>query len=54
MATANCDCGIVLELGRACLQDRLGAFLADPRIGQMFQMFLRGGIEPVADDALSL
>ena len=34
--------GIVLELGRACLQNRLGTVLADPHIGQMFQMIPRG------------
>jgi branched-chain amino acid transport system ATP-binding protein len=42
-ALENSDHGIVLELGRARLQDRAAAILANPRIGQLF---LGGGLEP--------
>lgn len=35
------DYGLVLELGRTRLQDRAGAILADPRIGELF---LGGGM----------
>jgi branched-chain amino acid transport system ATP-binding protein len=44
------DHGIVLELGRMRMQDRAKKILADPRIGQLF---LGGGLEPAADDALT-
>jgi branched-chain amino acid transport system ATP-binding protein len=46
-ALENSDEGIVLELGRARLQDRAANILADPRIGQLF---LGGGLEPVQPD----
>jgi branched-chain amino acid transport system ATP-binding protein len=46
-ALENSDDGIVLELGRARLQDRAANILADPRIGQLF---LGGGLEPVPPD----
>jgi branched-chain amino acid transport system ATP-binding protein len=42
-ALENSDHGIVLELGRARLQDRAQAILDDPRIGQLF---LGGALEP--------
>jgi branched-chain amino acid transport system ATP-binding protein len=42
-ALENSDDGIVLELGRARLQDAAPKILADPRIGQLF---LGGGLEP--------
>ncbi len=42
-ALENSDHGIVLELGRARLQDRAAQILADPRIGQLF---LGGALEP--------
>ena len=47
-ALDNSDYGIVLELGRTRIQDRAATILADPRIGQLF---LGGGLEPVAGDA---
>ena len=54
LSTANCDCGIVLELDRACPQNRLGTLLADPRIrSDVSDVPEGGGIGPVADDALS-
>jgi branched-chain amino acid transport system ATP-binding protein len=40
-ALENSDHGVVLELGRMRLQDRAGAILGDPRIGQLF---LGGGL----------
>ncbi len=43
-ALENSDNGVVLELGRARIQDRADKILADPRIGQLF---LGGGLEPV-------
>jgi len=49
-ALDNSDYGIVLELGRTRIQDRAATILADPRIGQLF---LGGGLEPVAGDAPS-
>src|SRR5262249_35933284 len=49
-ALEKSDYGIVLELGRTRIQDRAATILADPRIGQLF---LGGGLEPVAVDALS-
>ena len=49
-ALENSDHGIVLELGRTRIQDRAATILADPRIGQLF---LGGGLEPVAGDAPS-
>jgi branched-chain amino acid transport system ATP-binding protein len=42
-ALENSDHGIVLELGRARLQDSAAKILADPRIGQLF---LGGALEP--------
>jgi branched-chain amino acid transport system ATP-binding protein len=42
-ALENSDDGVVLELGRARIQDRADKILADPRIGQLF---LGGGLEP--------
>jgi branched-chain amino acid transport system ATP-binding protein len=42
-ALENSDHGVVLELGRARLQDRAQAILDDPRIGQLF---LGGALEP--------
>jgi branched-chain amino acid transport system ATP-binding protein len=42
-ALENSDHGIVLELGRARLQDSAARILADPRIGQLF---LGGALEP--------
>jgi branched-chain amino acid transport system ATP-binding protein len=42
-ALENSDHGIVLELGRARLQDTAPRILADPRIGQLF---LGGALEP--------
>jgi branched-chain amino acid transport system ATP-binding protein len=41
-ALENSDDGVVLELGRARMQDRAEKILADPRIGQLF---LGGGLE---------
>ena len=41
-ALENSDFGIVLELGRALIQDRATSILADPRIGQLF---LGGGLQ---------
>ncbi len=49
-ALDNSDYGIVLELGRTRIQDRAATILADPRIGQLF---LGGGLEPVAGDVPS-
>jgi branched-chain amino acid transport system ATP-binding protein len=43
-ALDNSDYGIVLELGRARIQDRAEKILADPRIGQLF---LGGGLDAV-------
>jgi branched-chain amino acid transport system ATP-binding protein len=45
-ALENSDDGVVLELGRARMQDRADKILADPRIGQLF---LGGGLEPAAN-----
>jgi len=42
-ALENSDYGVVLELGRARLQDSARAILDDPRIGQLF---LGGALEP--------
>jgi len=42
-ALENSDYGIVLELGRARLQEAAAKILADPRIGQLF---LGGALEP--------
>ena len=42
-ALENSDHGVVLELGRARLQDEAAKILADPRIGQLF---LGGALEP--------
>jgi branched-chain amino acid transport system ATP-binding protein len=49
-ALENSDDGVVLELGRARLQDRADKILADPRIGQLF---LGGGLEPTRAAQLS-
>jgi len=43
-ALDNSDYGIVLELGRARIQDQAEKILADPRIGQLF---LGGGLDAV-------
>ena len=45
-ALENSDDGVVLELGRARIQDRADKILADPRIGQLF---LGGGLEPASN-----
>jgi branched-chain amino acid transport system ATP-binding protein len=50
-ALQNSDYGIVLELGRARLQDCADKILADPRVGQLF---LGGGLESAAGDSPSL
>jgi ABC-type branched-subunit amino acid transport system ATPase component len=49
-ALQNSDYGVVLELGRARLQDRAEKILANPQVGQLF---LGLGLEPAANDPLS-